>query len=218
MTRNLDKATIVLTDFDGTLTTKDSLPEFIRFVFGDTAYRRGLISCLPWLVAYKLGLYPPGRAKEKLLGHFFRGIPMKQFEEWGELFADRIDQLVNKGVLAKIQSLLMAKVRVYVVTASVEQWVRPWCCSHLGVDGVIATQMETDARGMLTGRFLTPNCNGSEKLRRIKSEVPDFFAAKCIGFGDSRGDEAMLAVAHEAYRVVKGKLRRIPASPNKCVV
>lgn len=45
-------------DFDGTLTNRDTLLEFIRFVRGDKAFFLCMLRYLPLLLLMKLGLYP----------------------------------------------------------------------------------------------------------------------------------------------------------------
>ena len=84
---------------------------------------------------------------------------------------------------------------VYVVSASVDNWVQPFL-PHVVVVG---TQLEV-ADGLLTGRFSTRNCYGIEKVNRVKQ----FLTAPrsqyyIIAFGDSRGDNEMLNYADEAH-------------------
>ena len=82
-----------------------------------------------------------------------------------------------------------------VVSASVENWVKPF----LPQAEVLATKVET-ADGRLTGRFLTPNCYGSEKVRRIREVLTGARGQyHIIAYGDSRGDSEMLNYADEAY-------------------
>ena len=89
-------------------------------------------------------------------------------------------------------------VRVLVVSASVDNWVAPF---FPGVD-VQGTQAEvTDGR--LTGRFLTRNCYGQEKVNRLKQAVPELKNNRqqyyIVAFGDSRGDKEMLEFADEQH-------------------
>lgn len=67
---------------------------------------------------------------------------------------------------------------------------------------VIGTKIEvTDGR--LTGRFLTPNCYGAEKVRRLQEACPRLATERgnynVVAYGDSRGDREMLEFADEAY-------------------
>ena len=63
---------------------------------------------------------------------------------------------------------------------------------------VLGTQVEVE-NGRLTGRFLTKNCYGQEKVNRMLVLYPNRSEYKLIAFGDSRGDKEMLAFADEAY-------------------
>ena len=40
--------------------------------------------------------------------------------------------------------------------------------AELGVDGVVATRLEVDRDGRLTGRFDGGNCRGPQKLARLE--------------------------------------------------
>lgn len=64
------KRVVVTFDFDGTITRKDTLLEFIKFVKGESAFYGGLLRYAPLLVAYKLGVYPNWKVKQKFFSHF----------------------------------------------------------------------------------------------------------------------------------------------------
>ena len=68
---------------------------------------------------------------------------------------------------------------------------------------VLGTQVETDKDRRLTGRFLSNNCYGAEKVERLCKLLPelrthrsDYFIE---AFGDSRGDRELLAFADKAH-------------------
>ena len=93
-------------DFDGTLTTRDTLIEFIRYVKGT----KGLLKCmgryLPLLVAMKMGLYPNWKAKQKVFAYCFRGMPLEQFDDYCQKFArDKVHLMRSEG-MKKIDELL----------------------------------------------------------------------------------------------------------------
>ena len=58
------KKIIAFFDFDGTITTKDSLLEFIRFYHGDIKTILGILILSPILVLYKMKIIPNYKAKE----------------------------------------------------------------------------------------------------------------------------------------------------------
>ncbi|HEY0608667.1 MAG TPA: haloacid dehalogenase-like hydrolase, partial [Chitinophaga sp.] len=71
----------------------------------------------------------------------------------------------------------------------------PWCAS-MGIT-CIATQLEVkDER--LTGNILGLNCNGEEKVCRIRAQYNLEQYENIYAYGDSNGDKAMLAIAGTA--------------------
>jgi len=180
-------------DFDGTLTTRDTLIEFIRFVRGDAACLLGFLLFSPLLVLMKLRLYPNGRAKERLFSYFFRGTSVDEMGDFCASFAkNRADLLRPKG-LKEIETTLQRGDDVLVISASISDWVKPFFAHFIGVR-VIGTELETE-NGKLTGRFSTPNCYGREKVVRFKSIYSDRSAVKITAYGDSKGDKEMLDYA-----------------------
>ena len=188
---------VVAFDFDGTYTLHDSLPEFLKQSFGKWRYLWGLVLTLPWIVLFKLHLLRGGQAKEKLIGHFVKGMPQERFRELGARFKQSQSRLTRPEARRAMDSALEAGDQVLVVTASIIDWVKPW---FEGKDvTVLATELEVDGNGLLTGRFATPNCNGAEKWRRITAAVPDVEQRGLTAYGDSGGDSVMLSHADKAY-------------------
>ena len=190
---------VTVFDFDGTLTTKDTLFEFIRFAKGTWSLCWGVLCCLPVLLACLLHLCPNGKAKQRFFSHFFQGMSYQQFCQLGSDFAAHIDTFQRQSVLSELEDCIAANHDVYVITASIEEWVRPWCERH-GVTHVLGTQVEQEG-GLLTGRFSSPNCYGQEKVRRLLAAEPARDSYVLCVFGDSRGDEPLLAMADKAIRI-----------------
>ena len=66
------KTKVYAFDFDGTLTTKDTLLEFIKFARGERRLYTTLLLFLPLLVLMKLRLYPNWKAKQQVFSFLFR--------------------------------------------------------------------------------------------------------------------------------------------------
>src|ERR1700742_1362170 len=71
---------IAFFDFDGTITTKDTLLEFIRHSKGTFRFYLGFLLTSPWLVAYKIKLISNQSAKDRVLRFFFRNMPADRFD------------------------------------------------------------------------------------------------------------------------------------------
>lgn len=81
------------------------------------------------------------------------------------------------------------------------EWIAPWAKGY-GVDTLLTTAPEVDrATGRLTGRFLGANCHGAEKARRITERFGSLKDAEVWAYGDSAGDDAMLALADHPCRI-----------------
>lgn len=81
-----------------------------------------------------------------------------------------------------------------IVSASIDNWVQPFFPQVK----VLGTQIEVKD-GCLTGRFLTKNCYGQEKVNRILALYPDRNTYHLTAYGDSRGDKELLAFADESH-------------------
>jgi len=82
------------------------------------------------------------------------------------------------------------------VTASLDTWTKPFA-DKFGMK-LIATKAEFK-NGVFTGNFATPNCNGEEKVKRIKKEISGKKFDKIIAFGDTVSDKPMLSWADEGH-------------------
>lgn len=189
---------VAVFDFDGTLTRKDTLLEFIKFAKGKWRFYVGMLILSPILLAYILHLYPNDKAKQKVFRYFFKGMPYHLFKQLGELFSAQIDKMANAPVLDKLESHHQSGATVYVVSASMTEWVEPWCKAH-NVSQVLGTRIEVSEDNKLTGRFLSKNCYGMEKVNRLKTVEPDRESYHLTAYGDSAGDAELLAFADEGY-------------------
>jgi HAD superfamily hydrolase (TIGR01490 family) len=183
-------------DFDGTLTTRDTLIAFIRYACGTSRFLLGFLLHAPLLVLMKLRLYSNGKAKQRLFAWFFRGMPLETFDTLCQSFALSHRHLLRPETVCLLQQALSEGSEVLIVSASIDNWVQPFFPTVT----VLGTQIEV-IDGRLTGRFLTPNCYGQEKVRRILALHPDCSAYRLTAYGDSRGDRELLAFADEAHLV-----------------
>ncbi len=196
------KRSIAFFDFDGTITTKDTMLELIKFHFGNLKYVKGLIHVLPWVIGMKIKSVSNQAAKEKLLSYFFMGTPENEFIQICKDFTKKkLPGLVRQSALQKIEHYQKNKTTVVVVTASAEHWVKQWCNS-VNVE-CIASRMEIIS-GRLTGKLKGNNCNYEEKVTRIKGNYILKNYEEIHVYGDTEGDRKMLEIAtHGFYRSLK---------------
>ena len=188
-----DKKTLVLIDFDGTITKSDSFYSFILFCVGKRRAAMGAFANLAVLLGYKLKLLSNSRAKEQIFSYFFKNERYAAFQEKCAGFARTvIPGLLTPGAVAALAFHRDRRHRIVVVTASVENYVKPWAAANRYE--CIATQTET-ANGLMTGRFSTPNCHGEEKVNRIKAWLQLSDYQEIYAYGNEESDRPMLNLA-----------------------
>lgn len=188
---------IAVFDFDGTITKKDTLLEFIRHSKGTLKFLKGFLLYSPLLVLMKLHLYPNWKAKERVFTHFYKDVNIEDFRRMCKAFFEENKNLVYTQAKERIQMHKEKGDRVVIVTASMEDWVRPFA-KWLGADDVLGTQLEI-VDGRLTGRFATKNCYGQEKVNRLLESYPNRKNYTLVAYGDSRGDKELLNFADKRY-------------------
>ena len=187
------KRRIAFFDFDGTITTKDSLLEFIKFYKGSVSFYLGFLLYSPLLLAYKLRIIPNYTAKQKVLQFFFKGESIANFQKQCNAFSDKIlPRIIRPKALREIELMKKADATVVIVSASAENWIRKWAVEN-GLE-LIGTRLAT-ADGKITGSIEGINCYGDEKACRIKERfnLSEYNEIYC--YGDSAGDKAMLELA-----------------------
>ena len=189
-----------LFDFDGTITTKDTLFDFIRFTYG----KGGLVKCL-LLNVWNLSLYAAKlrsneRAKEIMLATMIKGTSSAVFEELCKRYSmERVPQIIKENTKEIIDKHLTAGETLLIVSASPENWIRPWAMKN-GFTEVIATKLE-EKDGMLTGKFASRNCYGEEKVNRLMEFFTDREQVFITAYGDSSGDKPMLIYANHGVLI-----------------
>lgn len=184
-----------LFDFDGTITTKDTLFDFIKYTYG----KRGLVKCLllnVWnLTLYTAKLRSNEKAKEIMLATMIKGTSTEIFKKQCERYSvDRVPQIIRENTKAIIEKHRSAGETLFIVSASPENWIRPWAMKN-GFAKVVATKLE-EKDGMLTGKFASRNCYGVEKVNRLKEFFTDREQVFITAYGDSSGDKPMLNYAN----------------------
>ncbi len=191
------KKGIAFFDFDGTITTKDTLLEFIKFSKGNLLFYAGFLLNLHFLVAYKLKIISNQTAKEKILRFFFKQTPEAEFISKCSSFTSQVlPGLLRKKALDEIRTLREKGYKVVVVSASPENWILGWTRDQ-EVD-LIASRLEI-INGNLTGNLIGKNCHGEEKVTRISEifQLSDF--DEILAYGDTSGDKPMLRLAHTGH-------------------
>ncbi|MBT5934579.1 HAD family hydrolase [Sulfurimonas sp.] len=190
---------LALFDFDGTLTTKDSLGEFVKYAVGSRTYYLKLLLFFPIFILYKTKIMDNSYAKQLFFRLYFSGIHENSFKKLALRYSDeKLPTILNQEIYKKFLSHIENGDRVLVVSASMRCWLEPFTSKH-NVE-LLSTELEF-INTQFSGRFSTKNCHGEEKLSRIKKHLNLDEYDAIYAYGDSSGDKQMLEIADFAYKI-----------------
>jgi enoyl-CoA hydratase len=197
-------------DADGTLTNGGSVFDFLTAVSGRQAVLRASAALAPRLAhAAVVGGAVADATKEELFVRVLSGVDAAYLDQVGAEFAiDHLAAHIRPEVRRRLDWHRGRGDDVVVVSASLDAYIRV-AAGRLAADGAIATRLEVDGDGRLTGRYDGGNCRGEEKIRRLRLWMADagLEGARLWAYGNSRGDLRMLRSADTGVDV--GRLRRI---------
>jgi phosphatidylglycerophosphatase C len=194
-------------DFDGTLTRRDTLIPFLTTVAGRAAVLRALGAESPRLALAAAGRADRNLVKERVLTRVLAGNAYTDVEAAGRAFgAELVRSAITDEARARIEWHHREGHEVVIVSASLDVYLDEVARS-LGVEHLLCTSLVVDERGRCTGRLRGANCRGVEKATRLRALFGDD-AVELWAYGNSRGDNEMLALAHHRVRVRRGRIPR----------
>jgi phosphatidylglycerophosphatase C len=190
-------------DLDGTVTDRDCVVPFLRQVAGTWTMVVGL-AARPVHLGGALARRDRDAVKAAATRAAFRHRRVETVEPLAHRFAADVHRdWVRPRAAEQIAEHRDAGDAIVIVSASFELYVEP-LGSLLGVDGVLATRLVTDA-GYFTGDLDGPNCRGPEKVQRLHAWLDEHHggrsAVEVVAYGDSPGDRELLADADVAHWV-----------------
>lgn len=183
-------------DFDGTLTYKDTMFLYLKF-YNSSKFRIQFVKHIPLFILLKLKLTDTEKVKKSFIGSILKGQLQTKIEDKSKLFFEEYyPKILRENALDFIGNIDKENTDSLIVTASLDIWTKPFA-EKLQMK-LVATQAEFK-NGIFTGNFIGKNCNGEEKLERIKTEINGAKYDKIIAFGDTSGDKPMLQWANEGH-------------------
>ncbi|MFI3269625.1 MAG: HAD family hydrolase [Rikenellaceae bacterium] len=190
---------VIAYDFDGTITNVDTFPAFIHFAIGGWKFYTTFILFAPLLILMKLKLSSADKTKERIFSFVFKGVQYSTFTEWCQTFAKNNKEILRPKAMQSIAKFQQEKdTTLYIVSAGIKEWITPFFEDNQ-FTAIIATEIEVDGDGKLTGRFKSKNCNRSEKVSRLLQVEPNRSEYELIVFGDSSGDKDIIEFAEVGY-------------------
>lgn len=194
---NENKA-IAFFDFDGTITNRDIFWDYLFYRLKNGLSPVKLFKSFPIFALYLLKVHNNEKAKQLIFSTLFKSESVDYFENSIKTYYQTtLKNRLKKDALTKILWHKNSMHQVFIVSANFDLIVQQFAKEQS--IGLISTQLNIEDN-TITGKFITPNCYGPEKVNRIKKEVSDLDSyTKIYAYGDSKGDREMLALATDPY-------------------
>jgi phosphatidylglycerophosphatase C len=191
-------------DFDGTLSSRDNFVPFLREVAGTAALASAFTAGGLAVLRSGRSQWSRNHLKAEVLQRLFAGRDATDLDQAGRAFAaDILARHLRAEAIERADWHRTQGHRLVIVSASLGVYLRP-IAEQLRFDAVLATELEVDGDGRLTGRMDGENVRGPEKARRLEAwlaeEAPDTLPF-VWAYGDSSGDKELWARADRAVRL-----------------
>lgn len=199
---------LALFDFDGTLTTREMLPDFFRRAIPRRRLWPGQVLLAPLIVGYRLGWVPGTMVRAAIVRVGLAGLPLSDYRRHGEAFAAEVlPGVLRPDAMARLRWHQARGDTVVVVSGAFDVYLAPWC-RRQGV-ALICSALEHDGQ-RLTGRYLGPQCVRAEKPARVVAAYDLSRFEHVHAYGDTVEDLDLLAIAH--HRHYRGRQLTEPSS------
>lgn len=196
---NFSKPIVAAFDFDGTLTSRDSLLSFFYFCTGPSTTVINLFLEIPHFFQYLLGDMDRQGLKEALLSRFLKDKTQQEVKMRAEEFARQIlPKMIRPEGFKRIAWHKHQGHRCILISANLDIYLIPWGI-HNGFDDVIASRVEFSSEGKMTGHLIGFNCRGKEKVRRLTEILGPRTEYILYAYGDSEGDRELLDIADISF-------------------
>lgn len=188
---------LALFDFDGTITVRETMPDFMRASVRPGRVWLGSIIVVPFLLGYKARIVSGTVIRSVLCWVGFRDIPTHELEACGKRFAqDVLPATLRKEAMDRIAWHKRRGDTVVVVSGGLDVYLSHWCREH---DVELLCSVLEQREGRFTGRYLGRQCVHDEKARLVRERFPPAKYSRVFAYGDTREDRELLALAHEPY-------------------
>ncbi|MBR0464280.1 MAG: HAD-IB family phosphatase [Clostridia bacterium] len=180
-------------DFDGTIYDGDSTVDFYLFSLSKKPnILRYVFQQVKGIVLYSTHRIDKTRLKE----YFFCFLPAIDVEKMVGQFWKKKKTRIRQWYMNQRNS------DDIIISASPEFLLKP-ICDEIGVSHLIASEVDPD-----TGRFLSENCYGKNKVERLLSDRDVSIESFDRFYTDSKSDRPLALLAKEAYLVQRNSISR----------
>ncbi|SDK79461.1 HAD-superfamily subfamily IB hydrolase, TIGR01490 [Franzmannia pantelleriensis] len=185
-----DSRSVAFFDFDGTLTTGDTLMPFLQFVVGKPIYYAKLFLLSPVFVVYFAKLLRNDVAKQIVLKKYLSGYHVDDLFKLGERFSEEvIPTMLRPEGMERLSWHQEQGHDCVLVSASLDVYLKYWAKEN-GFQSALTTCLSSK-EGVVSGNLLGNNCYGDEKVVRVSEWIRCRSTRITYYYGDAQADIPM---------------------------
>jgi HAD superfamily hydrolase (TIGR01490 family) len=193
----MTEKTLVLFDFDGTITNKDSSKTFYKFLYNSSLHFifNNYFFCFRLIILLKMNLISYVKLKKKRLLIHTSKIDTNELISISEKFrTTQLQKILIPAALDKIQWHKNQGHEIWIISASYDFILEKWAQEN-------QLNLITNKTIYLNKKRLLINndINFEEKLIQIKKAINLNEYFEIYAYGDSEGDNKMLEIATKRY-------------------
>jgi HAD superfamily hydrolase (TIGR01490 family) len=188
---------LALFDFDGTITTREMLPDFFRLAIPRRRVQFGGVLLAPLIIGYKLGVVSGSLLRAAIVRLGFTGVCLQSYRDHGLDFARSVLPGVIRPEAAERIAWHRARGdRVIVVSGALDVYLAPWCQTQ-GLELICSALQHREGR--LTGRYEGSQCVSARKRERVLQRVDRSRYSEIYAYGDTVEDRELLELASRRF-------------------
>lgn len=188
---------LALFDFDGTITTHETMPAFVRATVSRPRLIFGSLLLWPLFLGRRFGWVSRSLQRAGVVRVAYAGRPAGWLRDRGEAFArEYLDRHLRPEAVRRIEWHRARGDAILVVSGGLGDYLRPWAAAH----GLELVCSELECHGdRVTGRYAGAQCVGENKARRVAERFDLSAFDRIHAYGDTPEDEHLLAMATDPF-------------------
>jgi phosphatidylglycerophosphatase C len=186
--------TLAVFDFDGTITNRDSVNDFLIWKFGLVRFFLSYFFMLPLIVLYFFKIVKNSTIKKAQIFFFLRKRTLNEFIIDSHNYAEkRLHKIVRQDAISTIKSHHQKGHTLIIISSSFPYWIEAWATNY-SFHHVIGTKL-SPVNGLINTSALCKNCYGEQKVNSLRELYPNLSDFTIYVYGDSDGDKELLEIA-----------------------
>lgn len=184
---------LALFDFDGTLTTCETFPLFVKRVLPKSRLLVGWLRLWPLVLGYRLRWVSGTHLRAAIVRLGFEGAAVDALEQAGAHFAETVlPGLMRREAMTRLAWHRERGDRVVIVSGGLGVYLRAWAAGQ-GLE-LLCSELEA-LNGRCTGAFAGAQCVGPEKARRVRERIDIARYGEVYAYGDTQEDAQLPSLA-----------------------